>query len=173
MPLFKAKGKLGIDIGTSAIKIVELGMENGRSVLANYAMYELKSHGGEQVAGSNLMDLSNEELATAIKNLLEQSGIKSRDAIMAISSFATFATVISMPYLSEEELAKSIPFEARKYIPIPLDQVVLDWSIIGVAEQKQAPGAEGAEPARLWMCSSRRCPKTKRLGTSALPKMRA
>ena len=144
MPLFKSKGKLGIDIGTSAIKIVELGMENGRHVLSNYATYELKSHGGQDVSGSNLMDLPTEELTQAVKNLLDQSGIKSRDAVMAISSFATFATVITMPYLSEEELAKSIPFEARKYVPIPLDQVVLDWSIIGVSDKKQE---EGTPPA--------------------------
>jgi type IV pilus assembly protein PilM len=150
--LFKSKGKLGIDIGTSAIKVVELELQNGRFVLTNYATHEIKSHGAQDVAGSNLMDLSDEELAQAIKGLIEKAGMKSRDAVMSISSFATFATVIRMSYLNEEDLAKSVPFEARKYVPIPMDQVVLDWSIIGVAgegekkvEPEPQPSSQGEE----------------------------
>lgn len=151
MALFKSKSQLGIDIGTSAVKIVELSQDKGRFVLDNYAMYELKSHGGEDVAGKNLMDHSDDELIKIVKDLIEQSGMKGRDAIMSISSFSTFATVIKMPYVNEEDLAKSIPFEARKYIPIPLEQVVLDWSIIGVVddkkEEKAAPEGEKPKPA--------------------------
>lgn len=148
MALFKSKSQLGIDIGTSAIKIIELSQDKGRFVLDNYAIYEIKSHGASGTAGSNLMDKTDEELIQAVKDLIEQSGVKSRDVIMSISSFATFATVIKMPYVNEEDLAKSIPFEARKYIPLPLDQVVLDWSIIGVVDEKEkgaAPEGEQSE----------------------------
>jgi type IV pilus assembly protein PilM len=146
MALFKPKSQLGIDIGTAAIKIVELSQNKGRFVLENYATYELKSHGTGENAGANLMDKNDEELTQAVKDLIARSGVKSRDVVMAISSFATFATVIKMPYLNEEELAKSIPFEARKYIPLPLDQVVLDWSIIGVVDEKKerAPKEEAS-----------------------------
>jgi len=148
MALFKSKSRLGIDIGTSAVKLVELGEQSGRFILENYATYELKSHGSQDVVGSNLMDLSDEALTEVVVMLLKQSGIKSRDVVMSISSFSTFATVIKMPYVNEEDLAQSIPFEARKYIPIPLDQVVLDWSIIGVVDEKGAtePLADGQEP---------------------------
>lgn len=144
--LFKSKGKLGVDIGTSAVKIAELSEQNGRFVLENYAIYELKSHGSQDVAGGNLMDLPDEELSRAVADLIKRSGMKSRDAVMSISSFATFATVIKMPYVNEEDLARSIPFEARKYVPIPLDQVVLDWSIIGVVDDKGAAAAAPPVP---------------------------
>lgn len=144
MALFKSKkSQLGIDIGTSAVKIVELNQDRGRFVLSNYATYELKSHGSGDTSGANLMDKSDDELINAVKEAVGQAGMKSRDAVMSISSFATFATVIKMPYLNEEDLAKSIPFEARKYIPLPLDEVVLDWSIIGVVDDSEA--AEGGE----------------------------
>lgn len=157
MALFKSKSQLGIDIGTSSIKVVELSQDKGRFVLDNYAVYELKGHGGADSKAKNLLDLSDEELSEALKGLVQQAGMKSKEAVMSISSFATFATVIKMPYVNEEDLAKSIPFEARKYIPIPLDQVVLDWSIIGVVGEKEeqvpaqaptpAPGEESSAPA--------------------------
>ena len=66
------------------------------------------------------------------------------DAVASIPSFSTFTTTIEMPYLSERELAKALPFEARKYIPIPLNEVVLDWSIIDILNQA-GPGT----PVRL------------------------
>jgi type IV pilus assembly protein PilM len=146
--LFKTKGKLGIDIGTAAIKIVELSQDSGRWKLENYGMYELHAPGGAADAAKTVMDLSDAEIAQAIKDILTTSGMKSRDAVASISSFSTFATVIEMPYTSEEDLAKSIPFEARKYIPVPIDQVVLDWSIVGVVDGKggSTPPPTGPAP---------------------------
>jgi type IV pilus assembly protein PilM len=49
-----------------------------------------------------------------------------------------------MPYLSEEDMAKTIPFEARKYVPIPLSEVILDWSIINVTQEKSGLPAQGS-----------------------------
>jgi type IV pilus assembly protein PilM len=80
--------------------------------------------------------------------MLKKSNFKSRDTVAAIPSLSTFATVIEMPYLSEDDLAKAIPFEARKYVPIPLNEVVLDWSIIGIIEPPvPMPAVPGAQPA--------------------------
>ncbi len=147
--VFKPKSRLGIDIGTSAIKIVELSQDKGRWKLENYGIYELHSDGGVADTAKSIMDLSDAEIAAAIGQILTTAGMKSRQAVASVSSFSTFATVIEMPYTTEEELAKTIPFEARKYIPVPIDQVVLDWSIIGVVGDDgpvslpQAPAAQG------------------------------
>lgn len=139
--LFKGSGsKLGVDIGTSSVKVVELGMDGGRWKLLNYGLFELRDAGGQADAARTVMDLPDEQVAAAIAEILKSSGMKSRDAVATISSFSTFATVIELPYTTEEELAKSIPFEARKYIPVPLDQVVLDWSIAGVVQEKPVAG---------------------------------
>jgi type IV pilus assembly protein PilM len=135
--LFKSKSKVGIDIGTSAIKVVELSRKGTRFALENYGFFELK--GTSQGEAQSILKLPDEEIVWGIKEVLKKANIKSRDVIAAIPSFSTFATVIEMPYLSEEDLAKAIPFEARKYVPIPLDEVVLDWSIVGIVEQPSAP----------------------------------
>lgn len=141
--LFKPKSKLGIDIGTSAIKIVELEKEGGRFILKNYGLFEFKGSGntsqtassgqtGESRQVQNILKLPDGEIIWGIKEVLKKAKIKATDAVASISSFSTFATVIEMPYLSEQDLAKSLPFEARKYIPVPLNEVVLDWSIIDI-----------------------------------------
>lgn len=134
---FKSKGKLGIDVGTSAIKIVELEKEGGRFVLKNYGLFEFKSaddtpSATETKQVQNILRLPDGEIIWGIKEVLKKAKIKSADVVASIPSFSTFSTVIELPYISEQDLAKALPFEARKYIPIPLSEVVLDWSIIDI-----------------------------------------
>jgi type IV pilus assembly protein PilM len=139
---FGSKSKIGIDIGTASIKVVELATQNNRFSLKNYGLFELKSDKNSQNSDQSILKLPDSEIIWGIKELLNKSKISTRDAVASIPSFSTFATVIEMPYLSEGELAKAIPFEARKYIPIPLDEVILDWSIIDVAEPGAKPTVE-------------------------------
>lgn len=139
--LFKSSGKLGIDIGTSAIKIVEFKKEDGRFVLNNYGLFEFKSSDGayetaESKQVQDILKLPDGEIIWGIKEVLKKAKIKAVDVVASFPSFSTFATVIDMPYLSEQDLAKSLPFEAHKYIPIPLNEVVLDWSIIDIPKRQ-------------------------------------
>src|SRR3989338_3364739 len=84
--------------------------------------------------------MPDEEIADGIKQLIKKAEIGSTDIISAIPSFSTFATVIEMPYVSNEDLARSIQFEAKKYVPIPLEEVILDWSIVGVVDGQVSKG---------------------------------
>ena len=108
--------------------------------MSNYGLFSIKSAGPKGESEPSILKLPDEEIASAIKEVIKRSKIKSRNMVASIPSFSTFATVIEMPYLSESELAQAIPFEARKYVPIPLAEVVLDWSIIG------ASGTQTAKP---------------------------
>ena len=142
--LFHSKtSQIGIDIGTSAIKIVELTNENKRWSLLNYGIFRIHGGDGSSDTSQSILNLPEEEIAQHISATIQSAGIKSKSAIASISSFSTFATVIEMPYVSEEDLAKTIPFEARKYVPVPLDQVILDWSIVGVADKAVQPSPSG------------------------------
>ena len=123
---------MGVDLGTAGIKIAELSRAGGdRFDLKNYGIIDFS------VKESAGMKLGDDLLIGGLKDLLIRLKPKTKDAVASISSFLTFATVIEMPYLSEKDLGKAIPFEARKYIPLPLSEVVLDWSIINVREASQ------------------------------------
>lgn len=146
MSLFKRtpKNKLGIDIGTASIKVTQLSKESGRFKLENYGLFELESEAQGPGAQNGVLD---QDLIWGIREILDRSKIKTRDAIASIPSFNTFATIITIPYLSEQDVAKSIPYEARKYIPLPLSDVVLDWSIIGVNESNPNQTVKDKKPA--------------------------
>jgi type IV pilus assembly protein PilM len=133
--LFGAKGKLGVDIGTSSIKVVEVEKSGGRFKLTNYGIFELKGFSdssGSHVMDNSILKLPDDEITWGIKEILSKAGIRSENVVASVPSFSTFTTVIEMPYLSDADFTRTIPLEAKKYIPIPIDDVVLDWSIVGV-----------------------------------------
>ena len=131
---------LGLDIGTSSIKMVELEKRGGRFELINYGSFELKESSSlsQQNSGQNILKLPDQEITVGIQELVRKANFKSTNVIASIPSFSTFATVIEMPYVSNEDLARALPYEAKKYIPIPLDEVVIDWSIVGVVDNQTA-----------------------------------
>jgi len=135
---FKPKSRLGIDIGTASIKIVELEKKSGRFMLYNYGLFGLMGTKSSNPAamGQSILNLPNEEIIRGIKEVLKIAGIRSREAVASIPSFSTFSKIIEMPYVSDQDLTKVLPFEAKKHIPTPLEDVILDWSIIGTVENK-------------------------------------
>ena len=136
MAFFGSKSVLGVDLGTAGIKIAELSRGGGgRFDLKNYGLLDF-------VADESSSKLGDQVLISGLKDLLARGRFSTKDAAASISSFLTFATVIELPYLSEKDLEKAIPFEARKYVPIPLQEVVLDWSIISVKQDSQHPNVE-------------------------------
>ena len=137
MALFGSKSILGVDLGTAGIKIAELSRPLGdRFDLKNYGILDLVA---KDEASPKLDD---QTLIAGLKELLTRSRFSTKDSVASISSFLTFATVIELPYLSEKDLEKAIPFEARRYVPIPLQDVVLDWSIINVKQNADHPNVE-------------------------------
>ncbi len=148
---FFSQGTLGIDIGTASIKAVELSQESGRFKLLNYGFFQLENQEDALEIKQQTTKLPDQDIVWGMKELIKQSKVKSRNVVASIPSFSTFSTVISLPYLSERDLAKTIPFEAKKYIPIPIDEVVIDWSIINLADIEatniqQEPSKFGVAP---------------------------
>lgn len=145
---FSSGGVLGVDIGTASIKGVEMSKEGGRFKLLNYGIFELESQEKTMQANQKIAKLPDQDIVWGIQEIIKQTGIKSLHVVASIPSFSTFATVISLPYLSEKDLAKSIPFEAKKYIPIPMEEVAVDWSITSIVngagknESKTPPTVE-------------------------------
>jgi type IV pilus assembly protein PilM len=125
----KAKNFLGIDIGTSAIKIVELKREGNKIKLGNYGEVSIETASKKPfrtIEGDSLL-LSDQDIAGAIKTIFEEAKITTRDSFFSIPDFSTFLTFIDLPPMEEEEINSTIQFEARRHIPLPLSEVVFDW----------------------------------------------
>jgi type IV pilus assembly protein PilM len=134
MSLFKPKPKsiLGIDIGTSSIKVVQLKKEEDKFKLESYGElstvgYLERLNDSFQITSFKKLEVVTREM---LKILIERSKITANDTVMAIPIFSSFVSVIEMPEMGEKELERSIEFEARRYIPIPLTEVVFDWKVL-------------------------------------------
>lgn len=126
----KDKSVLGIDIGSSSIKVVQLRRKSGRAILETYGELSLGPYGGLSVGQAT--NLPVEKIVEALKDLLSEKEVKVTTNLCGISIpfSSSLMTVIEMPESSEKQIAQMIPFEARKYIPTPISEVTLDWSII-------------------------------------------
>lgn len=119
----KPKTRLGIDLGSSAIKLVEISSLPAGGL-------KLETYGLAHLANEYTENLSNKEIAQVIRELASQAQVKTNIAYFSLPVFATFSTLIDFPIMPEEEMAAAIPYEARKYIPVPLEEVALDWAVI-------------------------------------------
>src|SRR3989344_6534995 len=124
-----AKGSVGIDIGSSAIKIVHLKAEKGKAVLLNYGSLALGPYA--ETAIGRATNLSREKLAEAVRDLLKEMKLEvGTQFAVSIPLNASLMMVVEMPFMNKRQAEQAIPLEARKYIPVPIGEVVLDWSII-------------------------------------------
>lgn len=134
---------LGIDIGTSSIKIAELRREEeNRFRLLNYAILEMKTPKNETAWRGLSFDLKDEELAKKIQRLRKEAGMDADSVVMSLPVFSTFVTLMEMPVLDEKELASAVPLQAREYIPIPISEVVLDWKLVRTTKKSDLTTAK-------------------------------
>lgn len=125
---------IGIDIGSSAIKIVQLAKVRGRAVLKTYGSLALGPYAG--LAIGQATNLSPNKLGEAIRDLIRESNVTTDNAGLAIPLRSSLVTLVEMPALGEAKLREIIPIEARKFIPVPISEVSLDWWIIPKEEEK-------------------------------------
>jgi type IV pilus assembly protein PilM len=123
---------LGIDIGTSSIKAVEISggkepelLNYGEVLINNFIKKTLDKKIEKSRKGR--FSYSDEDIAKALNYLLENSGIKTRKAYFALPDFASFFTSFNLPPMEEDEIDSAVQFHSRQYIPLPVSEVSLDW----------------------------------------------
>ncbi|TFG35942.1 MAG: type IV pilus assembly protein PilM [Parcubacteria group bacterium] len=126
------KKYLGIDIGTSFIKIVEISEFGNRRKLENYgeiessALYEKPF----RTFNKSTLFLSSKDIAKAINAVREEANMKTFRAVFSIPDFSTFFTNFKLPLMDKEELPQAVRYQARQLIPLPLAEITLDWQLI-------------------------------------------
>lgn len=116
---------VGIDIGSSFIKVVQLKREKEKIMLETYGEIALGPYAG-LVAGQ-AVHLGEEKLLEALKDLFKEAKITGKDTTVAIDPSAAYVSLVKVPKVDDNELKTMMPIEARKYIPVPLTEVQMDW----------------------------------------------
>ncbi|MFA5625996.1 MAG: pilus assembly protein PilM [Thiohalomonadaceae bacterium] len=121
---------LGLDISTTAVKLLELSKSGNRYRVESYAVEPLPPN---SVVENNITDV--DAVGDAIKRVVKRSGSKTRHAAAAVAGSAVITKTISMPAnLSDTEMESQIQLEADQYIPYPLEEVNLDFQVLGPSE---------------------------------------
>jgi type IV pilus assembly protein PilM len=132
----KQKPVVGLDIGSSAIKAVEL-KASGKG-------WKVVAFGVEPLPADTIVDgaiIDGTAVADAIRRLFERLGIKNRDVAASLSGNAVIVKKITLPAMTDAELANSITWEAEQYIPFDIQDVNLDYQILTRPPKNAAPGA--------------------------------
>ncbi|OFV86765.1 MAG: pilus assembly protein PilM [Acidobacteria bacterium RBG_16_70_10] len=129
MGLFgKRKALVGVDIGSSAVKAVELrvgGKGGDEFQLVNIGIEPLPQ---EAIVDGAIMDSGS--VIDAIQRVFQESRIKTTEVATGVSGNAVIVKKISLPQMSQEELAESIHWEAEQYIPFDIQDVSLDYEVL-------------------------------------------
>jgi type IV pilus assembly protein PilM len=131
--IFGEKRLLGVDIGTTSIKVAEIGEEKDGLKLLNYGMLETFGYleRFNEALQSSILKLSEDTTAKYLKLLLEKSHIQTINAIASLPAFMAFSTLIEVPQMSDTDVKKFIEFQAKQYIPLPLETVAFEWIKVG------------------------------------------
>ncbi len=125
MGLFsKSKRILGVDLGSTSIKIVELKKERPVPKLITYGYLEKKF---SDIVKEEERKEKNIEL---LKRLCQKANITTNLAVTALPTFSVFSSLIVLPVLPAKELKEAINLKVKKIIPFPLEEAILDWKIL-------------------------------------------
>lgn len=121
---------IGIDIGFGGIKLVELRNEKGRARLVTYAYANFSS---ESLDKSFLTDIAG--TAELIKHMLVKARVTTKKAVAALPNSSVFSSILNVPTSNEKEVKDAVILQAKKLIPLPLEEVSLDTKIIDKVEK--------------------------------------
>lgn len=120
---------VGIDIGSSAIKVVQIKKEGSTALLETYGTLSLGQFSGQE--DGQVTNLENDKLIEALTALLNEAKVDSKDAGVTISGASALLFILSIPETVEgHELEEAVKSEARSHVPINISDVSLDWLVI-------------------------------------------
>ena len=127
---------LGVDIGTSSIKVVQLKREHGHVLLETYGAIALGPYAGVEIGRAT--SLPAEKIAEALKDVIREANVTTQVGALSIPYSSSLISILKLPASVEKQLAQVVPIEARKYIPVPINEVMLDWFVVSGNDAKTA-----------------------------------
>jgi type IV pilus assembly protein PilM len=140
-----AKGTIGLDVGSTAVRAAEVTVGGAQPSLVRAAQVPLAPGAVENGEVRDVQGVSE-----AIRELWGRGGFKSRQAVMGVGNQRVVVREVTVPALPAKELKQSLPYQVQELIPIPLEDAVLDYDLLEEFEQ------EGARMLRLLIVAAQR-----------------
>ena len=137
--LGKTKNLVGLDIGSSAVKAVELRKKGNTYELVNMGIEPL---GQDTVVDGAIMDALS--VSSAIEKIFNDNRIKTKNVATSVSGHSVIVKRVTVPAETEEEVYNAIPYEAQQHIPFDMTDVNLSYQALGLdhgAGNRRHPGS--------------------------------
>ncbi len=113
---------VGLDIGTSSVRAAQVSLSKGNSTLERFGQVALPAGA---VRDGEVVDAA--AVTAAIKQLWSQTKFSTKKVVLGVANQKVVVRQVDLPWLEEDELRKSLPFQVQDYIPIPVEQAILDY----------------------------------------------
>jgi type IV pilus assembly protein PilM len=123
--------RIGLDIGATAVRAAELSMKSVPPTLVRVAQVPLPNGA---VMNGEVKD--PDAVAVALRALWRQNKFRTREVVLGVANQRVVVREVSVPWLPEKELRESLPFQIQEFVPIPLDQAVLDFHVLEEFERE-------------------------------------
>lgn len=129
----RSQNNIGLDIGESTVKLVQLSSEGEKFKLSAVGIAESPIRSDSPESDKQAVDL--------IKKLLADTHARGKSVVMSLPESQVYTRVVEMPYLEEPELSSTIKWQAEQYIPVALSDVALKHQILALPDMK-VPGSK-------------------------------
>ncbi len=131
---------LGIDIGTTSIKVAEIERGKQRPRVVNYGVLESSGYlsRANQALQTSGLKIFEAEAVNLLTTIVKQMGTSTKNVVASLPPFSVFTVVLDFPAMAPAEIEKSMAYQAKQYVPLPLSEVALDW--LKVAEYEDDRG---------------------------------
>jgi type IV pilus assembly protein PilM len=127
-------GVLGVDIGSSSMKVIQLQEKKGIITLVTYGEVQLGPYVGKSIGASVTLDPKQEQ--TALVDVIRESAVNAKEGVFAMPLSSSFVTNVSIEAEPEADIAALVRVEARKVIPTSLSEVTLDWAEVELTKKE-------------------------------------
>ncbi len=128
LPWFKNQSFVGIDIGGSSIKTIQLRKEKEQAVLETYGELATGPYSGLEIG--QVTRVSEDKMSEMMRDLFREAGVNAKKGVVAIPLKSSFITTIKLPLVEGKEMNEVIKYEARKYIPVPPEEIEMDYWVL-------------------------------------------
>jgi type IV pilus assembly protein PilM len=124
---------LGVDIGTTSVKVVEVKKGSKMPQVTNYGFLESSGYlaRANQALQTSSLKIFEADIVELLKTLVREMGISTKDALASLPPFAVFTAMLDFPLMEASEIQKAIVYQAKQYVPLPLSEVAIDWIKVG------------------------------------------
>ncbi len=127
---------LGVDIGTTSIKVVEVRGGKQRPQVVNYGLLESSSYlsRANQALQTSSLKIFESDIVELLKAITKEMKTSTNLAVASLPPFSVFTTALDFPQMDPKEVEKAMVYQAKQYVPLPLSEVALDWLKVGEYE---------------------------------------